>query len=64
MYNTYLKIVLGERITLYPILAEIASFVGAVSSSYVINTLSLDLFSAVIELLNTISLLLMLKALE
>jgi hypothetical protein len=64
MYNTYLKIVLGERITLYLVLAEIASFVGAVSSSYVIDTLSLDLFSAVIVLLNTISLLLMLKALE
>jgi hypothetical protein len=64
VYSAYLKITLGEKITLFPAISELAGFIGAVSSSSALSTLGLNLYSFIIVLLNFTSLLLVLKALK
>ena len=61
IYTTYLKITGGERITAYTMLGEIASFIGALTSSQALRTLGLTYLSLTIGILNTISLLILLK---
>jgi hypothetical protein len=61
IYTTYLKITSGERITAYTMLGEIASFIGALTSSQALRTLGLTYLSLTIGILNTISLLILLK---
>jgi len=61
IYTTYLKITGGEKITAYTMLGEIASFIGALTSSQALRTLGLTYLSLTIGILNTISLLILLK---
>lgn len=61
MYTAYLKLTSGEKLTAYTVLGEIASFIGALTSSQALRTLGLTHLSLTIGILNTISLLILLK---
>ena len=61
MYTAYLKVTGGERLAAYTVLGEIASFIGALTSSQALKALGLTHLSLTIGVLNTISLLILLK---